>query len=497
MAILRLDTRKASASPQDDSIERSGAEGVKSAPAAGSDAGSDRPVRQHTLAEAADAGRREAVNSRPASDALVPSAVEQSYIDQVRSHIRRMGLEITSLIGVCLRTVAANRLQTLDTELFATHAAGRVAEVKVKHAEGMVAARLVERKAKLDKRKFKDENKLTREAVYAPSMLYALGILALFVLVETVINAGIFMNSGDMGLIGGGLIATICSAINVGLGFGAGVFGLRLIGHVNPRLVKWGWIVLGVCVAVGVAFNLLVAICRSWLEAQTGVDAGLAGVLLSIVLALVGFAIFFMAMIKGRGGRGCLFDPYLGYRPLDATDKEAEATYEGLKQDYRDEVGRVYDDIEASLVAIEAENGRRLMAQKDAEGEVEQKIFAIRAVAQNAVEDGLELIRTYRAANIRVRDDAAPAYFTEEPRFEVPGFDMPGVARLSELVADSAAVQQANQPLITQLRRRLAERRVEDVEGFLELIDRIEKRADDRLIQDALGGLASLKTGEA
>lgn len=470
-------------------------EAVRAEPGRPNSAG-DRPDgptqtvdRQHTIAEAAECGRREGARNRPPSGATEHSATESAYIDVARAGIREKALGIAERAGGNLRAANQNALQPIDYDLLATEALAATAAEKMKHGEELVSARIAERSAKIDKEIFKDKHGLTREAAYAPSPLQPVSWLMVMLLIETMINGPIFMSGSDDGLLGGAVIAFICSLVNVGIGFGTGAVGIRYTRFSQEKPRKFGWTIVALGCAVGLAFNILVSVARSQLETQSDGANALTQLLISIGLGMAGMGIFLWSMAKGAGGRGQIFDKFVGYKEVAEANRETEEAYDEKKAEYRAAVEEAYDGADARLNALDVDNGARLLTIRDMHGDLEQTIIHVAANAQSDADKACELVRSFQEANRRIREDQSPVYFGQDLPIEVPGFDTPAFQRLGELVAQGAEIQDANRALVTRLKRLFAERRVADIEGFLELVDRIQSRADERLVRDALNGL--------
>jgi hypothetical protein len=435
----------------------------------------------------------------PSSNDPGPSPIEQEVIDGALARIRRATVTLTKAIGVKFRLINTTAIVEIDPRLIAASAATAMARTKVEHGGRLCQSRMAERKAARDLAIFREANGLTREAAYAPSSLYAFAWLVVLILLEAAGNCAIFAAGSDVGLLGGVLLASLFSVINVGLGFAAGLIGLRLIGHVEKRRVRLGWISLVVLVALGLGFNLMVAVFRNGLGGGRGAaDGGLSGVVMAFALCILGVAIFIVSMMKGRGGRGCPVDAYWAYRAADLNHKEQLALYEEHKAEYRREADANYDGLEAELAAVDAQNAARLTGHRDAEGDIDLQLIETKAHAANQAEDAHQLLREFRGINGRIRTDPAPAYFADYPEFPMPGRDTVELDALNAAVRESEAAHRANQAVLADLRLTLAQRRTSDIEGFLAEVDQIETRADHSLLQDTLAGLAVVaKTGEA
>jgi hypothetical protein len=119
----------------------------------------------------------------------------------------------------------------------------------------MLADHLREEKSRLaDLEQFKKANRLTRDAHYPSSPLFAFGVLLLLILVEAGINGVLFAETSDQGLFGGWLEAFVLSATNVCAAF---LFGRLVL----PQLHRRGLLVKPLAGLAALAgFGLLIAI---------------------------------------------------------------------------------------------------------------------------------------------------------------------------------------------------------------------------------------------
>lgn len=269
--------------------------------------------------------------------------------------------------------------EPLSNALLTTEARGQIDQLESRFRDQIVASALAEFRAERELRRFRAQNHLEREAAYRPSVLLQIGLIALTLVFETVLNGVLFARVNPLGLIGGAAQALILSLANVSTGLLLGLIGIRLACHRQWRLRVFGWLVSLSLASFGFFWNLYVAHLRNASEllaaAQQGtkshnlvqVPANALDLLIaspfdfsssdSIALLVLGLLIFGFATIEGRSG---LADPYWGYKARDQGLADARADHGAMKERYRRALSRVLEQNGARIDRIMASDQRKM-----------------------------------------------------------------------------------------------------------------------------------------
>jgi len=272
---------------------------------------------------------------------------------------------------------------------------------------------------------FRERNGLRRGAHYPSSSTYVYGVLILILAIEATVNAFFFMQSNELGFIGGAGMALGISFINIAAAF---LFG-RFSTYVNHRSIGMKFIGAS-CVAMFLclagALNLYVGHFReaagqySWAEAtRMAGDLFLTAfykfdVFDSWILVALGFIFSLFAFIDGVVAD----DPYPRFGAL-------WRRWRGALTAYAVEKSRHIDDLQAlKNQALEAAESFRdeLGAQVQNYIQAEQFRAATRAglpiFLKETEEAARSLLATYREVNAKARNTVAPKHFSEAFTFE-------------------------------------------------------------------------------
>lgn len=269
--------------------------------------------------------------------------------------------------------------EPLSNALLTTEARGQIDQLESRFRDQIVASALAEFRAERELRRFRTENQLEREAAYRPSVLLQIGLIALTLVFETVLNGVLFARVNPLGLIGGAAQALILSLANVSTGLLLGLIGIRLACHRQWRLRVFGWLASLCLVSFGFFWNLYVAHLRNASELLAAAQRGSKGHNLtqapanaldlmisspfdfsssdSIALLVLGLLIFGFATIEGRSG---LADPYWGYKARDQGLADARADHGAMKERYRRALSRVLEQNGAHIDRIMASDQQKM-----------------------------------------------------------------------------------------------------------------------------------------
>jgi hypothetical protein len=408
----------------------------------------------HHLAEAVKAGHHgasDAVENQPAAHATMLSQTEQTLIARAREHF------------ATLRQEAAERLNTIQAEITSRRElfTQQRFEGRVRGVEATMRAMLNKHGGELEQRVY-DALRAKREYAFfnyenkrradpkLDKWQFILFFLVVPLVIESLLNGNFFAEASDFGLVGGAATAVIISALNIALGFFMGVGPARYCQHVKSSHLFWALPAYAGMIALIVLFNMAVGHYREMLIASP--DARSFQVMprmlenpfaiydiKSVALVIIGCLVAFVSASKGYTAFGTYPGHATAYkrwrqrwsaveeerRRLDAEllpELEAIRTQvDGFREDCRDELGKLQG------VKAAAEKARDLYLSR---------LGQLRAAKDAAM-------MQYREANLRVRTDLAPAYFTQS--LNLAEIDQP--TELPEYVAARRQIDDFEQQL--------------------------------------------------
>ncbi|MEL6587298.1 MAG: hypothetical protein AAFY65_08350 [Pseudomonadota bacterium] len=289
---------------------------------------------------------------------------------------------------------------------------------------------------------FQQRHRLDGPPEVAQNGLLAFGLILVVGLCEVVLNGYFFAEQNTLGYLGGIAIATVIAVVNVSFCFMAGA----QTRFVNRRAVLWklwGVAVFLVFLAFAATLNLAVAHFRDALETLAWDSALIASVerlragpldlrsLASWLVVGFGLLVSLTAFWKGL----TIWDPMPGYNRIydaweDAIDDYAEA-YGEAQEALEDAFTTARDKLEQEATSRRADLKAAVDAVQ-ARGTLTRALDTFLDTCDQAAE---RLLRTYRDANLRARDDGGPAYFNEP--FHFPSYDPPASAEGDRATAEA------------------------------------------------------------
>uniref|UniRef100_UPI0026144D04 hypothetical protein n=1 Tax=uncultured Aliiroseovarius sp. TaxID=1658783 RepID=UPI0026144D04 len=347
----------------------------------------------------------------------------QHAIDEVAQWFKKRVAERTKTSNALLPTPAER-----DTDAQVSEAGFALAKLRDENRDSITALAESDAAALMELRKFRRDNDLTREATYAKSPILVMGLGAVLLLAESILNAQTFADVSDYGLIGGWLTAATYSVGNLFLGFFVtGLFGLRHAIHVRPVPRILGLLATLTGSAATLGYNAYLGTVRAAIDADpdgaayrqafarlieepTGfMNTPSAALLFAIGM---GFALAFAA--KGF----LVFDPYPGYRKVHRRHVAARRALDAARIRFRNAAKALVDTriktIEDNLTAAEARNRKIL----DMINQTEIDATAAETSAVDSAAVCQRLIATWRTENAAIRTAAAPAYFRTLPSLD-------------------------------------------------------------------------------
>lgn len=279
-------------------------------------------------------------------------------------------------------------------------------------------------------------------------------VLGLLLILETIINGSFFARGSEQGLIGGVIAASVLSAINLGLGFLAGLLAVRALFHSRASVKVVGGVGVGVWLVATFVLNLFIANYRDLFALRAGVvssaellaqmKGGLFGVehTESLILFGLGCLLNLIAALDGFK----LDDRHFEYGALDRKRRELIAWYEDAVADHAHNLAQHRDAAMAEISsALEDLSKKKALKSRSEVGRralisaFERHIGEINGVRRY-------LTAKYREENQKARSLPPPERF----QFESGGLMVPDFGSDSvEAKDDSAAVRKLEEALVS------------------------------------------------
>ena len=424
--------------------------------------------------------RASALENLPETAAREPNDVEAAVQrEHERRHRDLVERTRTDLQALAAEFDGLEQRQPVARDL---HAAVEQSRANVEHDlasdHALVPLRQEQQRRRRIQREFALAHGLTQPAHYPASQAFHLGIAAVLIVVESLLNMAFFGHLSSLGLVGGFFVAVAISVANVALGLMAGFFCLRWRNHREAWLKGLATAGVVVYALLTLLFNLGAAHLRD--QATTsglGREIQLAQLFHnhfsltfpSAVLLVAGILASLVAAWKGY----TLDSATPGHGEVDRRFKAADRAFNEHDQALRQRTLSHAEGVPEICRAIV----RRAELGYEQLGQVVVRV-ARRLEGYEAERERLERwchqwLRRYRVENESVRTTRSPAYFSRFPnlRSEVDG------VVLAQLVA---RLQQAG--------RQLAEIKAESHAICLEQSSRVAVAGDrfEGFLRDAL-----------
>ena len=292
---------------------------------------------------------------------------------------------------------------------------------------------------------FRERNRLNRlpRNISQGQRTFAFLVLAVFVILESILNGMFFAEGSEAGIIGGVVQALVLSILNVGVAALYAVYGLpylfhrRLWGKVLGGLATAAFVVwlMGLNLAIGHFRDLFVqgggsVQMAELLNRLTGAPL-LLGDAKSGLLVLLGIALGLLSVIDVAASR----DPYPGYGAIGRERQRAIERYAHENAKSLAAIMQLRDQtVDDMTSAIELMRATQFDMQQAIEGRARLH-HNYRAYLEHLAVVHERLIQRYREGNRRVRRGDVPAYFRQPPAR--PGFiDPPVMSQMPGLEPD-------------------------------------------------------------
>lgn len=446
------------------------------------------PITAHHLAEVVQAGHHgasDALDNNPPAHSTLPSQTELTLLARVMELFGAIRQEAAAALNG-LHAEIAGRREIFTQERY---------EGRVRSIEASMRALLNRHGGELEQRVY-DALKAKREYEFfnythrrtADPKIDKWQFILLFLIVplaiESLLNGNFFAEASEFGLVGGAATAVIISALNIALGFLTGMWPARYCQHVRASHLFWALPVYVAMISLIVMFNLAVGHYREMLIATPDarslqvlprlLESPLAITeLKSAALVLIGCIVAFAAAVKGYSA----FGTYPGHGNAYKRWRQRWSAVEDERRRLDVELLPELEILRSGIDGFKEDCARELARLQASKANADQirDLYGARLAQLRSAKDAA--LMQYREANLRVRTDVPPAYFSQS--LNVPEIDQP--SELAEhravrtLIADFER-QLANMPSLVEakLRERLALVRGLDLAGEIE---RLKTRA--------------------
>jgi chromate transport protein ChrA len=440
--------------------------------------------------------RADAVENRPSTEDAEPNEVQKQIIDRCHKGLADLREHNLKRLRRVAEALEANDLTPADRDLEspADDARHAVAKLRGPAREALIARRVEERKLQRERACFKADHGLRRSAIYPASGILSAAVVALLILTETVINANLFAQASEFGLLGGWLQVLAISVPNVLTALLLGFLALRYAHHVSPVKRALGMAAMAPGLIVLFVFNLMVAHYRVLLD--TDPDHAIQRVAAhflanpwnleswdAILLLLLGLLTAVLAMIEGFVG---LDDRYPGYGKIDRRYRAADAAYQAEKRGFRERiektVGQAIGAIDRGLAAIR----KKVLACARLVNEGRMAIADYERNADGVARTQTRLLRLYREENLKIRTRPAPAYFNDYPTPDTTLGSLPvNLQGKKQELFDEADSLFADGRAVKGRLHELAEREIQTLYDEIDQLEAVaEQKAEDEARAD-------------
>ena len=378
-------------------------------------------------------GKDDGKSEVPASSSLSMTAAELEAIDEVRklrsSALNNFEMEMESYAS----RIASVKSQKQHISLMVGKAKSEI-EVKANGWENKLETariRVVEHQKKL--RKFQYENDIEGPPREQGNVLVAIGVVLVFALLETGMNAYFFQKANPMGILGGPRLAAIISCVNVGFSGTFGYFTRQI--HINRMVAKVrGYVVIVGFIAFAFTANLAVAHLRDALEINPWDESLLLSIssLLERPLDLRSFESWVVCFFGGLVSFASFwkafsyFEPYPGYKNCWDENEDAIMDYAELYNNAQNSLNELFEDSAEDLRSEVDKRRSSLMSAEDAVASRETLVRNLSVFLESCNSAANRLLRLYRDANLKTRETPEPSYFKNSFSFE--DYEIPDVS---------------------------------------------------------------------
>ena len=390
-------------------------------------------------------GREDASKGIPATEATTLTTFEQSIGSHLQSEVlaeerysaqellnKRAKDRAESPIGLSIEKM---KLVTGNTE-------AKLVAVETENKPDLVANHRELLEAESSLKLFREENNLTKGAMYPESQIMHAVIIAAIVIGETIINGRFFGVNMAGGLEEGMIAALIITAVNVGLAYIVGTFCVSRINHINTGTKVAGWFFIAIYAMILTWFCLAVGHYRGYIHQNQELDdieidpaVKAAEQVMDIVfdfsrlfqvndftgwiLVLLSMAVGILTTIKFYKAD----DPYPGYGDKDRKFKRCTKRLNDKQIFHSKQINDVVDNQLEEILGLKLKTEKDLifyqvsLKQSDALIKEYKDFFKEVQIVYNGA------IQLYRQGNRTVRPTSVPDYFDNDESFDAPNLE--------------------------------------------------------------------------
>ena len=392
-----------------------------------------------------DKGKERGGHGLPRTSAVEPDEHEQAVTNQILGALGLAKNEYDLNLRSYNERLKGLNLDARSSEI-RTEARGAVSDFDTEHhsgADALYRLRLNVLDAQRELEEFKADRGIRRLAHYPESKVFYLGIIALLLLLEVILNGSVFSVGHEFGLIGGIGFAALIAFLNVIV---LGIIGstcFRLVRQPAGGIRAFGYLAIPIYLVFVTSLSLLGAHLRNAISKATDEYATLAlETFLANPIAIESATSVLFVIMTIAFALGAAFDflkmddPIFGYGERDRKLRLAEEDYRAMK----DELVERMKDIREDRVEYMKDE----LAQLREDLSSHQSIVEHRAQHYSRFKEYMTylestanlLIARYRDANRTTRKDDEPTYFSKSWSME-----RPFVAELGDTSEDIASVR--------------------------------------------------------
>jgi hypothetical protein len=376
-----------------------------------------------------DRAKENGTHNQPATEDEVEDATEGDIVAEIERRARKANEDYRSQLDLYDGRIRRALISTDARAAIDAAAKNALADFKVQSIEDLDhlynARREVEGREE-EFRAFRAAHRLLRlpKVVSSRERTLRTLVLAIFVVLESLLNGMFFAQGAQTGLIGGVTEALVLSLLNVSTAVLYARFGLPLLAHVRPAVKSIGVLATLLYAVLAVGINLSIGHYRDLFIHDVG-QVSLDQLFLrltsapvalsdakSLLLVALGLGLSIFSLIDASG----MDDIYPGYGGIERRRSEAVLAY-------GDEKARCLAGLtDRRDTAIEDMSGA-IELMRRAEYELHLAIEGrsalyenYRAYLEQHLSDAhVQMLRRYRESNVRARSTPPPARFHRRP----------------------------------------------------------------------------------
>lgn len=452
----------------------------------------DVGAKHDIVGQAAAAGRKD----EPLTTEKQLSATEQTLIDESVGFIGAASRTAASEVTERVDAMRGHMPPLLDTTLEQAAIKHKAVEAESRYGKDVEDAYAGRQKASRDLSGFEADNKLAPgSAVYKDDTAMFWSQLAALGIGEAVLNAFLFAELQDRGLVGGLMLALATGLANVLLGLGTGFLGWRLMNHVKPGPKILGLVLTSLFMNGALALHLALGDLREAIAHDANASIDFLVILKPwrwfdyhsippFVLFAVGIATFVVAALKGRGGTWGIVAPYWGHEAFDRRFRAADRAFQDAVENFEDAIQNAFDGERSNLRAQFTEGTAAVGEIRRLANEAHGIASTLGDAIQEEIGRNHIWLRLYRDTNRQVRTSKPPAYFATYPSFAEWRRKRLDLSDITRTMAAAERRVAENTAKLAALEEAILRDQVAAIEHTLAKVGERKKRAEVTLDRD-------------